>query len=402
MTAKLLSNCIACGSQELELCLDLGSQPPANNLRLHTSDIELDFPLAVNRCTHCNHLQLTHIVDPKILYKNYLYVSGTSQTYMNYMEWYAKFVCETYTGIPNSILDIGCNDGSQLDYFKKLGTRTWGVDPAENLYPISSSKHQVTLGFWGADTATKVNEKFDVITSQNAFAHIPDPIEYLRLVHDRLHDDGLLFISTSQADMVLNGEFDTIYHEHISFYNSYSMKCLAERAGFYLVDVVKSHIHGVSYIFVLSKVKFNKHRIENILSLESYMGLQDPKTYHDWADRARCIINETVDAVDSYRAKGFKIVGYGAAAKGMTFIGASKINMVAIVDDNPFKVGKWPPGVNIPIVDIDYLSGLDEDEKILFIPLAWNFFTEIQKNILKRRNNPRDRFLRYFPKVEIR
>lgn len=118
---KPVTRCIACNSLELELCLDLGYQPLANSYRDRIDQKQASYPLAVNRCVRCDHLQLTHVVDPEIIYRNYLYVSGTSQTNLDYMDWYAGFVCEQYTGVPATVLDIGCNDGSQLTAFKKTG-----------------------------------------------------------------------------------------------------------------------------------------------------------------------------------------------------------------------------------------------------------------------------------------
>jgi Putative zinc binding domain len=127
---------MACGGTDLIPTLNLGEQPLANNFRDNIVDPELKFPLAVDRCQDCDHLQLTHAVDPKLIYTHYLYVSGTSGTYLEYMKWYARFVLETYQTYTNkmgpwSVLDIGCNDGSQLDAFKELVFRTHGVDPAE-------------------------------------------------------------------------------------------------------------------------------------------------------------------------------------------------------------------------------------------------------------------------------
>lgn len=250
-----ITTCLACGGTDLVPTLDLGQQPLANNFRSTAStDGEARYPLAINRCGHCNHLQLTHAVDPELIYKNYLYVSGTSRTYLEYMTWYANWVREQFAYWVDTVLDIGCNDGSQLDAFRRAQFRTWGVDPAENLHSFSNSRHTVVCGFWNEQTAAQLGRsEFQVITTQNAFAHIPDPLSYLKLAAEYLRNDGKIFISTSQADMVLRGEFDTIYHEHISYYNAYSMKCLAERAGLYLVDVVKTPIHGTSYIFVLAK-----------------------------------------------------------------------------------------------------------------------------------------------------
>lgn len=399
---KPITECLACGGTDLVPTLDLGEQPLANNFRDNIIDPELKFPLAVNRCSDCDHLQLTHAVDPKLIYTYYLYVSGTSGTYLEYMKWYARFVLETYTTYTNkmgpySVLDIGCNDGSQLDAFKEITFQTYGVDPAENLYPTSSAKHTVVCGFWDMNTCLSL-PKVDVITTQNAFAHIPDPLSYLKLAGNHLKEDGKIFISTSQADMVLNGEFDTIYHEHISYYNAESMKCLAERAGLYLIDVVKTPIHGTSYIFVLSKKPYNRERVENILAMESK--LHRGSTYREWADNVNKLLIDLKEQIEIYRHWGHTIVGYGAAAKGMTLLNASQIHMDVVVDDNPLKQGMWCPGVDIPVDSIDYIKRLPEDALVVFVPLAWNFFREIHSRIKTVRNNPGDLFVRYFPKLD--
>ena len=398
---KPIKTCIACGGKKLLPTLDLSDQPLANNFRKEKSTKGEDrYPLAVSRCDNCNHLQLTHVVDPKIIYSNYLYVSGTSKTYTDYMKWYAKFVNQNVDhGI--SVLDIGCNDGSQLDAFKELCFKTFGIDPAENLYPKSSVNHMVVLGFWDKKTAAKFgDQKFNVITSQNAFSHITDPLSYLKLAKEYLVDDGKIFISTSQADMVLNGEFDTIYHEHISFYNANSMKCLAERAGLYLVDVVKTPIHGTSYIFTLAKYPMNKYRMDNILDMEVAAGLMRHQTYDKWAKDVSDLLGTLKNQIDTYRKQGYTILGYGAAAKGMTLLNASHIELDAVIDDNPLKQGLYCPGTKIPVVSINYIELLkDPKQKIVFIPLAWNFYEEIKNKIKAKRNKSGDLFLRYFPSI---
>jgi len=396
-----IKSCLACGNKDLELTLDLGDSPLANNFR-DTADTtnEMRFPLAINRCTECNHLQLTHAVDPALIYTHYLYVSGTSGTYVEYMDWYAKFVREQFNHWTNSVLDIGCNDGSQLDAFKALGYTTYGVDPAENLYPASSERHTVVLGFWDEISASRLGRDFDIITSQNAFAHIPNPLGYLELAKEYLKNDGKIFISTSQADMVLNGEFDTIYHEHISYYTATSMQALARRAGLYLVDVVKTPIHGISYIFVLAKKPANEQRIANIIAMEAGPGLDRAHTYTDWATGVEDLMKRLKDQIEEYQAWGYHIIGYGAAAKGMTLLNASNIRMDAVVDDNPLKQDTWCPGTAIPVVSSDYIASIPTTQRIVFVPLAWNFYNEITKKIRGIRNNDKDIFLRYFPNIK--
>jgi SAM-dependent methyltransferase len=349
-----LEQCLACGSIDLRPTLDLNQQPLANNFRnLATTDGEPKYPLAINRCGNCNHLQLTHAVNPQLIYTHYLYVSGTSGTYLEYMDWYAKFVREQFRHWPSSVLDIGCNDGSQLDAFKRAQFETYGVDPAENLYTESSKRHNIVCSFWNNEALDKFGKTFDVISTQNAFAHVPNPVAYLQLAKQALKHDGKIFISTSQADMVINGEFDTIYHEHISYYNAESMKRLAERSGLHLVDVIKTPIHGTSYIFVLAKRPDNEQRIANIIAMERASGLQQASTYTNWSAGVNDLLERLHDQITEFRGFGYRIVGYGAAAKGMTLINASKIQLDCVIDDNPLKKGLYCPGTSISVVSSD-------------------------------------------------
>ena len=405
-----LGNCLACGSGELVPMLDLNDQPLANAFKEEAADSEPYFPLAVNMCEDCHHLQLTHAVDPKLIYEHYLYVSGTSPSYIKYMAWYAKFAEETFTAtsgrFPATVLDIGCNDGSQLNFFADQGIKTYGVYPAKNLYKISSrSGHDVQVSFWNDDTARQIAARtvdgtVDIITSQNAFAHIPDPLAYLKTVRGIMSDKSLMFISTSQADMVPNSEFDTIYHEHISFFNVKSMSALAERAGLFLIDAIKTPIHGTSYVFILSR-KPQRERVKNIIAMEDAIGLYKDDTYAAWAANTLRLVDELKTFVDLYKRKGYILGGYGAAAKGNTLLNFSKIKLDFIVDDNELKQGTYSPGMSIPVVPISYLDRYGPDDKILFIPLAWNYFADIKKKILDRRHNTNDKFCKYFPTVDI-
>lgn len=398
-----LNECIACGCNDLTLTIDLGSQPLANGYLDDPDDKfkETHYPLAVYRCTDCNHLQLSHIVDPQLIYKDYAYVSGTSQTYLDYMDWFARW-CREYTECWHGhVLDIGCNDGSQLDAFAAIGFSTHGVDPAENLYKVSSKKaHKIVQGFWDKHSIKQLkHNKFDIVVSQNAFAHVPNPVKYLELLEPVMREKGLLFVQTSQADMVLNGEFDTIYHEHISFYCIESMRALAKRAGWNLIDAVKTPIHGTSYVFVLSPNYKRPKHIKNLIAMES--ALQNPVTYENWSNQVTGIRDSLVSVCNEYQQLGYRLVGYGAAAKGMTLLNYTNLALECVIDDNPLKQGRYTPGSAVPIVGRDYLDQLTDNDKVLFVPLAWNVFEEIKQKIINSRSNPDDRFLRYFPEVEV-
>lgn len=395
------AQCLACGSDNIDFALDLGQQPLANAYKDSADEPEARYPLAVKLCRDCYHLQLSHTVDPEIIYKNYLYATGTNQTIKDYSKWFADFCMECCT-TSKKVLDIGCNDGTQLDYFKALGAETYGIDPAENLHERSSKNHTVVCDFFGPAAVEKLNKvNYDIIVAQNVCAHNPDPYTFVKTCADLMFDDTVLFIQTSQADMVLHNEFDTIYHEHVNFFNANSMNKLAQRAGLHLVDVIKTPIHGNSYIFVLTKRNVNQKRVQNIINLEEAYGLLNINTYTQWSETVHSNVNQLISTINQYRRQGYTLVGYGAAAKGNTLLNFADIQLDVIIDDNPLKQGKYTPGTSVPIVSIDYLQKQGEDAKLLFVPLAWNFFKEIKSKIQSVRNNPNDHFVKYFPKVEV-
>jgi SAM-dependent methyltransferase len=394
-----LLNCLACGSDKLTSAINLGNQPLANNFLKEPNSNDF-YPLEVNLCNNCYHLQLTHVVDPSIIYKNYAYVSGTSQTYLDYMFWFAKWTREYSKTQFGSVLDIGCNDGSQLDYFEKLGFLTYGVDPAENIHATSTAKgHRVVCGFWNEQSIGNLdNRQFDIVVSQNAFAHNPDPLTYLKLLKPLLKERGLFFVQTSQADMVRNGEFDTIYHEHVNFYNINSMNELCKRAGLGLLDVIKTPIHGTSYVFVIGNTGRTEH-IKNLIELEK--DLLDKKIYKTWKHTAETLTENFLHICEQYRNNDFKLVGYGAAAKGNTLLNYANISLDYIIDDNPLKQNTYSPGRDIPVVGSSIIDTFASTDKILFVPLAWNVYSEIKNKIQQKRSNHNDRFLKYFPEVII-
>jgi SAM-dependent methyltransferase len=398
--AKQLNECLCCGSERLKLVLDLNEQPLANSFKKTAEEAEPTFPLRLNICEDCTHLQLSHAVNPDLLFKNYLYVSGTSQTLRDYFDWFAK---ETLTYAPDakSVLDIACNDGSQLNSFKALGLKTFGVDPAENLHPLSNANHEVVCDYFTDKYTYHYKMKqLDIITAQNVFAHNSYPLEFLQQCKEIMSDTSVLFIQTSQADMIKNNEFDTIYHEHLSFFNSSSMSALAQRAGLHLIDIRKTPIHGNSYMFVFKTVAEDTSKVDAVLAEERALGLQDINTYLAYADRAATIVEDLKQMIMHYRTLDYLIVGYGAAAKGNTLLNFGEIHLDYIIDDNPLKQGLYSPGMSTPVVPITKLDEYAET-KVAFVPLAWNFFTEIRKNIKNKRDREGDVFIRYFPTISV-
>jgi 2-polyprenyl-3-methyl-5-hydroxy-6-metoxy-1,4-benzoquinol methylase len=392
--------CLACGDTELKTILDLRDQPLANDYHLGTTKQD-KFPLKLNLCESCYHLQLSHTVNPDLMFKHYLYVSGTTQTLKDYFDFFAK---KTLEYIPNAknILDIANNDGTQLDSYKKLGLKTYGIDPAVNLYNEAISKgHEVICDYFNADTVHKFTNKFDIITAQNVFAHNRYTVDFLTSCKTLMHDDSVLFIQTSQANMVLNNEFDTIYHEHLSFFNTNSMKALVERCGLILSDVFKTDIHGTSYVFVITKKDLGKTGTQDMIQFEKENGLYSILTYPSYALKCYKATFDLKHKLEELKDQGYTLVGYGAAAKGNTLLNFGKIDLDVIIDDNPLKQNLYTTGMDIKIVGSDYLLELGNDQKVVFIPLAWNFYKEIKTRIKAKRDNKDDLFVKYFPILEI-
>ena len=401
MTSEELSRCLACDGFHLLLCLDLGQQPLANAFKASPDEPQQEYRLAVNLCERCFHLQLTHAIHPDLMFKHYLYVSGVSGVYREYLDWFARFSVNEY-GSPegrgaSSALDIGCNDGTQLDSYKSRGLSTFGVDPARNIHAVSTGKgHNVFCGYFDEFTSGRT---FDIINAAHVFAHNRTPHSFLLKCKALMHEHSLLFIQTSQANMVQNGEFDTIYHEHLCFFSASSMRALAARAELPLVDILTSDVHGTSYIFVLSKSRVPAARVAETLTKEAAAGLTKSETYAKWS--ARCANTAAILSRTVSNHTG-RIVGYGAAAKGNTLLNFAKIRVDVIVDDNPLKQNKFTPGMCIPVVSADYIGEIPVDEPVWFIPLAWNFYDEIRAKILQiRGKRAGDRFVRYFPEVIV-
>ena len=184
-----INRCLCCENLNIRTILDLGNQPLANTY--HKGESLEVFPLKLNLCENCWHLQLSHAVDPDLMFKNYLYVSGTSNTLREYFDRFVDITLE-YNPNAKNILDIACNDGTQLDSYKRKNLKTYGIDPAENLYPISKEKgHNIILDYFTKESIKKFeNIKFDIITAQNVFAHNTYPLEFLRLCKELLDENG--------------------------------------------------------------------------------------------------------------------------------------------------------------------------------------------------------------------
>lgn len=374
-TCKEINNCLCCNSDNLRMILDLGKQSPANNY-----NVTEKFPLRLNVCLDCSHAQLSHAVDPEILFKDYPYMSGVSETMKEYYKQFATSIRDIHGYPPSpetpiSVYDIACNDGSQLDAFKELGYKTYGIDPAENLIEATRAKgHEIECGFF----PTQTEKTYDIIIAQNVLAHNDNPSDFLIGCREIMHEKSLLVIQTSQANMIKNHQFDTIYHEHISFFNKRSFNHLFNRCG---LEIKKQsfipNIHGGSDLYILTKMP-------EISVLD----------YSDFSNRSYQFAKQFKDKIEEIQ-KINNIICYGAAAKMINLIRFTGISPDYIFDDTPTKKGKTIEGLEC--LDFENLKFAKQGDVI--IPV-WNFYDEIKSKV-ESKFPGKFKFIKYIPEIVI-
>jgi nucleoside-diphosphate-sugar epimerase len=402
--SKAHTPCRVCG-KDTTVVLDLGKQPLANN-NVDEPCEQPTFPLVLTRCKDCHHTQQDYTVPPDEMFSSYQYMSGTSKTLCNYFSWLADSISKTISEIDTRqrvVLELACNDGSQLDEFKKRGWKTIGVDPAKNIGEIASKKgHEIHVKFWGTEQVDI--DTPDAIVAQNVCAHVPCPVPFLKACHDVMGSHSYLYIQTSQCNMYQYGEFDTIYHEHLSFFTADSMKRAASLSGLAIVHVEKTPIHGTSYLFTMKRMDSDSITIDS--TMEELITFETPY-YQDsfftkYKQRIYCIQKWVNKMTVEFTEKGYTVVAFGAAAKGMTLLNFFNINkhITYIVDDAYMKQGKYTPNSNILIRNPSVLQ--DDNRPLVIIVLAWNFIEEISTKISEWRKGKETILIVPYPQQSVR
>lgn len=369
--------CLACDKDDsLESVLNFGNQPLVNNLTTAESINDPTYPVILNYCYSCGHLQLDSAVDPDELFRHYLYLSGATESQHRYASFFSTKVAKTIElATEVSVLDVACNDGTQLDYFKKMGFDTYGVDPSKNLFEISSKNHKIICNYFSYEVASKFSVKFDVIIAQNVFAHIIDPLEFLFDAHRLLKQNGYLFIQLSQSNMLNEGQFDTIYHEHLSFFSPYSFSKLVERSPFQITNYEIVDIHGYSDLFTLTI------KDDNSITYGSKVTRTEIDSF---VTKVNLSILQFVEDIENARSNDFLVVGYGAAAKGITLVNYCKLKLDLIVDNNPLKQNKYTSFYNTSIVSPT--GAISNKGRVAWVILAWNYRDEIIAELKNKRD----------------
>lgn len=407
-----IKNCLCCGSHELEKILDLGVQPPANSYTKVENEIIESFPLGLNICPSCWHAQLTYCVARNNIFDRYTYVSGTSGTLKKYFDWFATCL-SNFLSNEARVLELAANDGSFISALLQRNIDASGIDPAKNI--VSEAQKAglpIKCGYW-PESADLVSGTFNVIVCMNVVAHVDKPKEFIAACKDRLAPNGVLLIQPSQVRMFENAEFDTCYHEHISFFNSNSISILAESVGLKLYNSFLVKIHGDSPVYILGLpdsppdhqrlVEIFRHGEfsidEKLADYENKINLYSLNTYKKFEEKSNFIIDSLKEIVSKYRSKGYDIVFVGAAAKAMTIVNACGIKPDHFLDESDLKIGLFTPGLNCKIEPLETIKTIKTPT--LFIITAWNFRHELVDK-LKRIGTPSEsKFYSYFPKPEF-
>ncbi len=384
---KHRNTCRGCGGKNLTLFLDLGNVPLAGGF-LTSEEIaaEKKFPLKVYYCQDCGLAQVIDVVDPSVLFKEYFYVSSVIKSLSSHFQKYAEYLTEKYLTKKNSkILEFGCNDGVLLQYFKDHeNIRAFGVDPSENVTEIAKNKGlEVYTSYFDKNIAESLRKKIgkvDVVTGSNVFAHVDDIQEIIEAAKIILKTEGVFIVEVHYLkDLVRRTQYDTTYHEHLSYYSVTALQNIFKRAGMRLIDVVHLDMHGGGLRAVAVK-KSSKRPVS--VSVSSF--IEDEKSINlesllKFGEDCKKHKVSLLNLLKKLKKEGSTIVGYGAPGRGAILLNYCQINenfLDYIVDVSPLRAGKLMPGVHIPIYGLEKARKNPPD---YFLVLAWNYYDSIRE-----------------------
>lgn len=405
------TNCRICGSSNMVKYLDLGLMPLANNLEftsLRAKEKER-FPLQVLFCEDCALSQLSVVINPGKMFSHYTYRSSVNGGYVKHCRKMAKELANEYSlHEDRKMIDIAGNDGTLLREFRdETGIQVLNVDPASNLAAISEAQGIPTIAdFWGMKVADMIFDEMgtvDLITATNVFAHVPNMKEFISAANRVLSLNGILVIECPYLiDFIDKLEFDTIYHEHLSYVSVLPMKQLCYDCGMKIISVSKQNIHGGTIRMIItnqSSILTANRTVDEFINLEIENGLNKVAKYTNWSDDVNAVIQNFGTSLLNLKKEGFRISGFAASAKGNILLNSAGINtdiMDYICDQTPEKIGMYSPGTGIPIVHIQELVKNPCDYLVI---LSWNFKEELIS--VARKNGFKGKFIIPSPEFKI-
>jgi len=385
-------NCRMCGSTELHRFLDLGFTPPADQFRRKDQLREPDvyYPLQVMVCDGCGLAQLSHVVSPEVLYRNdYPYESSTTRTgQAHWMEFATSATKRLGLGADDLAVDIGSNVGVLLGAFRANGLKVQGVDPAANIVMLAQANGIDTIcDFFNEDTARTIvagKQQASVITATNVFAHVDDLDAFMRSILLLLNENGaFIFEAPYFVNLLKQNEYDTIYHEHLSYLSVKPLVGFFRKHGMEVFDIEERDIHGGSFRVYVGRQ--GKRPVSGVVArmvqAEEDMGIYRHDKLAEFAAAVRRNKDELTWLLHSLKHQGKRIAAVSAPAKGMTLLNYCGLDadlLDFVTEKSKLKIGRHTPGAHIPVVSDDELLNQQPDYALL---LAWNFAEEIMKNL---------------------
>ena len=392
-------DCRLCGGSALARVFALTPTPPANAfVPASGRDVpQACFPLEVFFCAACGHVQLRHVVDPRLLFENYVYVSGTSPMFVRHFEDYARAVLARFRPASASlVVDIGSNDGTLLGFFQKGGMKVLGIDPARQIAAAASARGIETWAdFFAPALAARIRAERGpaaVITANNVFAHADDLPGVTEGVRALLAPDGVFVFEVSYlVDVYEKTLFDTVYHEHLAYHSVAPLVRFFAAHGLELFAAERVDSHGGSLRgFVQLKhgpravtpVGVHSHdgSIEALVALEKSLGLDKAETLAAYGRKIDGVRDSLRGLLLDLKSSGKRIAGFGAPAKATTLMyhfGLGPELIEFIVDDSPLKQGLFTPGLHVPVLGPEAIDRRRPDYLLI---LAWNFAKPIMAN----------------------
>ncbi len=392
---KFNKKCRLCRSRELKKFINFGKIPLGNNLlKNFTFAKKADqYNLTVVQCNNCNHYQLSHFVNKKILYaKNYTYLTGIGKDFILHFKMYVKFIKKNYIkNLANKkILDVGSNDGTCLKNFKIYGSNVIGVDPASSAAKIAKKNGIKTINsFFDSKTVEFLKKKyaeFDLITSHNVLAHVEDINFIFKNIFNLLKINGYFIFEVGYfVDVVRNNYFDTIYHEHLDYHHCKPLVPFLNKIGFSVIDILKINAQGGSIRIVTKKNKIvnNSKSVKNFIYKEKKLILKNKYLFDEWSKINKVKMNTFRKLIISQYLSKKYIIGYGAPTKVVLLLKMANISskhIKFIHEDNKLKLKRFLPNSGIPILKLNKKNISKVDVVVIF---AWNFKENIINNLKK-------------------
>ena len=406
------TNCRLCNSKKLKKFLDLGLQPPSDQFIKNNSidESNIYYPLEVNTCLSCGFKQLSYVVDKKILYqKDYPYESSLTKSGLKHFNEFAISVTKKFKlSKKDLVIDIGSNVGILLNFFKKQNVRTLGVDPASNICKLANRRGIKTIdSFFDKNISSKIIKKFGhakVVTGTNVFAHIDNLKELFANVSMVLDKkEGVFIVEVPHfLNLLKDLEYDTIYHEHLSYITIIPLIKFLKKINFEIIDIEKKDIHGGSIRIFMSKkgnYKINS-KVNKFIKMEKKGRLNSLKVLTNFSKKVSKNRMQLVKLLTNLKLKNKNIAILSTPAKGMTLMNYCKIDRDYVdfaTEKSKLKIGKFTPGSKVKIYSDNRLNSLKPDYALI---LAWNFQKEIIRNNKKYLNNG-GKFIIPIPRVKI-